>query len=235
MKEPILGTKTIEYYGIPNHTLIVHGGLHYIEGNKAPYFSITGELWNPRRKAACEAGGCLHDYIGKHFPQFADIIHMHLSDIDGCPMRGDANGWYYLAGALPGHATERYHANNSERHMPKPAGAPRKGEWDNTDYRNPTADECLQFFADHVRVSLDEATKLRDAVVSEWERTRGECEDSDSAIDIAWTVKSWKGARAYFSQWVEAQAPRWKKEADDCIAKYRLVVFGDPWDATKAV
>src|SRR3990167_8710708 len=104
--------------------LIVRGGLHWIRGNKKPYFSLTCSY--------PDGGGATHDLILKHFPQFADLAALHLADIDGVPHHALANGFYLLAGAFPGPLGERYHAGNS--------------------YRNPTPDECLSSFAKLWRV-----------------------------------------------------------------------------------
>lgn len=73
----------------------VMGGLHYITGNKAPYFSLTYDETKRGRFEACGAG---HVEILKHFPQFADLAALHLCDIDGAPMHALENGFYHLGG-----------------------------------------------------------------------------------------------------------------------------------------
>jgi len=223
MREPTLAVRTIpaDHTKAYRLTMRVVGGLHHIKGNHAPYFSLTADIHRKGHPNQCQSGGCCHDTILKYCPQFADLAKLHLSDIDGRPMHGEANGWYYLAGALPDHAGEQYHAGNSERHYPKPASEidPAK-PWDTTDYRKPTPDECLQIFADHVCITVDEAAKVRDMVT---ERALGGDEQGNTE------TPNWKAARAWFSQWIEEQAPRWKQEADACIAKHGLVVYGDPW------
>lgn len=192
--------------------LTVLGGLHNIKSNHAPYFTITAEEYDSKGKV--ESCGCLHDAILKKFPRFADLIALHLSDIDGVPMHPEANGWYNLAGALPGNAGEKYHAGNSERHLPKPEGADRRGPWDTTDYRKPNAEECLQSFAEYMRITVAAARGI-----------------AASAQNIA-LASDWKAAREWFKQWVEEQKPRWKAEADACRAAHQLVVFGDPYTAS---
>jgi hypothetical protein len=121
-------------------TLTVYGGLHYIRGNSAPHFSLT--CWAHRKgfPNQCERGGADHDLILKLYPELADVAALHLSDIDGEPMHAEANGWYWLAGALGGMG-ERYHGGNSE---------PRKSEG-----------ECLAIFARHCRITEDEAMTIR--------------------------------------------------------------------------
>jgi len=231
MKEPLLRSMKITYHGKPR-TLLVYGGLQHIKGNSAPYFTLTGEVW---RKGArdCEACGGMYDLILPHFPELADLAALRLSDIAGVPLYAAENGWYWLAGALPGNAGEEYHGGDSKRNYLKPDGAPRRGEWDTTDYREPTEAEVLGIFARHMRITPEEARGVRDAVTRKWEETRALCEDSTSDIDTEWTRKSWKGARAFFGEWVRQQRSRWQKEAEDCIARHGLVVFGDVWEGAK--
>lgn len=75
--------------------------LQHLKGNKAPYFSITGEIWKCNKYGLkygqdCVACGCLHDEIEEHFPGlFSDVIALHLSDMDGTPMHAVENGWYW--------------------------------------------------------------------------------------------------------------------------------------------
>ena len=246
-REPVLARKTISVDGAARN-LIVLGGLHMIKGNGWPYFTLTAIVQNPARRSDCESCGCLHALILKHFPRFAGLAKLHLSSISGIPMHAEPNGWYKLAGCLPDHAGERFHAGNSMGNFPKPADAPRKGNWNDTDYRFATADECLQQFADHCRIDLDTARSLRDSVITEWTRTRALNESPASpepaapvepaapptdgtAVDPdpVWSKASWKGARAYFGAWIREQYPRWQREADECIERHALVVFGDTW------
>lgn len=74
----------------------VTGGLHYIKGNSAPYFSLTYEETTARgRFEACGAG---HVEILQRFPRFANLAALHLSDINGAPMHTLENGLYHLGG-----------------------------------------------------------------------------------------------------------------------------------------
>ena len=73
------------------------------KGNKSPYFSITADIWiatqsgrKDRRYHESIAGGCCHGAILAANKTYADIIALHLSDIDGVPMSAYANGYYYL-------------------------------------------------------------------------------------------------------------------------------------------
>ncbi len=235
--DKVLAVKTIpSHTKAYNLTLKACGGLHYILGNSAPYFSLTAEIHRKGHPNKCQSGGADHKTILKHFPQFADLAALHLSDMDGKPTYAEENGWYKLAGALPDNAGQQYHAGNYERYFPKPDGAPRRGEWDKTDYRKPTESECLAILADHLRITLDEASSLRDNVIGwacEGMVLRQQAEEAGaSAAGVYKSVGKydWAYARAQFGEGVKRQAPRWRAEADDCIAAHGLVVFGDKWE-----
>lgn len=147
-----------------------------------PYFSITAEITTPasRLRHDIEAGGCLHDEILRFWPSLAPIVALHLSDaLTGEPMHAEANGWYWMAGALGG-AGEQYHGASGSN--------------------SKTPDECLAIVADHLRISREDATILRDAVQ---------------------TVCAEKGnpsGRNYFNGFIEEQRPRWQAEAQAGIA-----------------
>lgn len=231
---PVLKTKMIQG-DKPGRmsTLKVEGGLHYIRGNSAPHFSITATVTDHRGRF--ESGGCQHELILQHLPQFADLVSLHLSDISGVPMHASGNGWYHLAGALPENADQRYHSGNSERHMPKPEGATRRGNWDNTDYRKPTPDECLSITAEYLRITIGEARLLRELAI-EWALVGAEdraaatlAGESVAGVRKALPVYDWANANREFSKWVQSQHPRWEAEAEACIVKHGLVVFGDEW------
>lgn len=80
--------------------LVVEAQLRAL-GNQAPYFSVTGELWDSEgwyrngqdgRMRAC---GCLHDEILAAFPKLAPVVALHLSDENGVPMHALANSRYF--------------------------------------------------------------------------------------------------------------------------------------------
>ncbi len=168
------------------------GGLHYIKGNSSPHFSLTyseevrtGQGWSMR------GAGADHEAILKRWPSLKDLAALHLSDKDGQPMHVKANGWYWLAGFLGGMG-EEYHG-----------GQDRKPE------------ECLQIFADLVRVSLDSARGL----------ARKFREGSDKGAN--------RRARTRFGKWCDKQGPRWAAEAAACITAHGLKVYGDAWPETR--
>lgn len=197
-------------------TVKVYGGLHYLKGNRAPYFSLTYWAHQKGRKNSRECGGAGHKTILRYWPEFADLAALHLSDIDGVPMHAGGNGWYYLAGTFPDAYGEKYHGGNSDQHFPLPPDSidPAK-PWQTTEYRKPTGDECLQIFADYIRVSREEAAAIRAEV--------------DRAAKAAPHSRN-KVAREALKPFIEALKPRWKAEADACIAKHGLVVYGDKWE-----
>ncbi len=210
--------------------LRIVGGLWYHQDNRKPHFSLTMER-GPKGGTA-NSFGCDHDLILKYYPKFADLAALHGSDIDGAPMYAAENGWCSLAGALPNQAGAKYTAATSRRHYPKPEGAPRCGSRDNTDYRNPTPDECLEIFARHARVTVDTARELRGKLVTIWTDTREASEFDNRNVEFMhWTAASWSQASTYFNSWIEDQRPRWKQEAEACIQHHGLKLYGDPWTA----
>lgn len=183
----------------PGSAFTTRAELHYITGNRQPRFSITAEVREPRKRDI-SAGGCMHREILQHWPDLADLVALHLSDMDGTPMHAEANGWYRLAGALGGMG-ERYHAGSYDQQHWKA-----NGDFDG--YRHSTAEECLQSFAEHCRMTLDDARAFAESL------PKGDP----------------KAARGQWRALVEAMRPRWKAEADAAIAKYGLTVTGDRYE-----
>lgn len=212
--EPVLATYTYVDHG---RTMVgrVYGGLHYLKGNKQPHFSLT--YWEHRKgRPDCdESGGAGHNHILRFHPRFADLAAMHLSDLDGAPMHAEANGWYHLAGALGGMG-ERYHVGNSKWHMPLPDDKkdPHK-PWQDTEYREPTPEECVGLFADYIRVTEEEAREIISRV---------------RFAEAARREDGGPGARDTWCQIVEEMRPRWKQDAENCIAAHGLVIYGDKWE-----
>lgn len=84
---------------LPNrHSITATAQLVHLHGNAKPYFSVTGELRNLRRKEEnqIEMCGAMHAEIANCFPELAPLIALHLSDDDGTPMHAAANGAYFL-------------------------------------------------------------------------------------------------------------------------------------------
>jgi len=176
--------------GSHRYRLEVDAKLHQI-GQQKPYFSITGELWRANsagqrdaRFNDCQACGCLHDDILKASPGLADLVAMHLSDVDGIPAYAESNGWFWLAGYLsyPNRQYAEYH------------GA--------SEYSARTSAECLRIFADHCRITLEEAKRIAKL-----------CDGKDNDL-----------VRQRWAKQCEAMKPRWAKEAAAMIAKYGLEV-----------
>jgi hypothetical protein len=197
----------------------VEGGLHYIKGNSGPYFSLTYTAHRRGFPNQCESGGAGHDEILRHFPRFADLAALHLCSIDGAPMHAVENGLYNLAGAMENHLGQRYHAGNSKRHFP--ADPPSSKPWQNTEYREPTRAECLQSFADYWRIPLSEAQEIARQI------SASPAGDAEFCSYVGTSQKA--ELLRLLTPMVDALRPRWKAEAEACIAKHKLVVYGDAW------
>ena len=63
-------------------------------------FSITGDIYSNQTGAKSDIyfldGGCIHNEISKHMPQFKQFINLHLCDYSGAPMHPSANGFYHI-------------------------------------------------------------------------------------------------------------------------------------------
>ena len=87
-----------------NERTEINFGLRYIKGNSAPYFSITCVISELRgSRWVHDGGGCAHQHILSLRPDLADIVALHLSDVNGVPMHCIANGLYYLTPACADH------------------------------------------------------------------------------------------------------------------------------------
>ena len=167
-------------------------------GQQSPYFSITGEIRDSRvrRDNGIIACGCLHEDILKTWPDLADLVAMHLSDIDGQPMHAEANALYWANGALSArHGLDMpvYHGSN---------GSSAK-----------TPEECREILARHLRLSGSEPAELLDMIAAAIVRT-----ESDGPTDPQ------KRGKFAMRTYCELLRPRWKAEADAAILKYSLEV-----------
>lgn len=61
-------------------------------------FAITADIYELRANGryVWASGGCQHEEIRKHFPEFSDFIPLHLSNVYGQPMYPVENGLYWL-------------------------------------------------------------------------------------------------------------------------------------------
>lgn len=62
-------------------------------------FAITGDIYQagkPKIDKYHISGGCIHEDIEKHFPEFIPFIKLHLCDYEGIPGFAVENGFYHL-------------------------------------------------------------------------------------------------------------------------------------------
>jgi hypothetical protein len=195
--------------------------LHHLEGNARPYFSVTGEVYEKskwgdhygREPVMC---GCCHEMIAETWPELAPLIALHLSDDNGQPTHGAANGWYWLAGALGGMG-ERYHGGSGESYSAK------------------SPIDCLMIFANYVRISAADAVRLANSLARKYRisaadlradrlaKLRAEygqhinVEDFREYTDVGKWLRAPTApdrlAKAELAAWCEAQRDRWAAEA----------------------
>lgn len=61
-------------------------------------WSITADIYGKRQNGRfvwC-SGGCCHDEISKHFPEFSKFVALHLSDCYGAPLYAVENGYCHM-------------------------------------------------------------------------------------------------------------------------------------------
>lgn len=177
-----------------------------LNGNRHPHFSVTGEAWTAggvgKHGDRVFCGGCMHEEAARFWPAVVPIIRLHLSNADdGAPMYAEGNGWYWLAGALPGFAGEQY------------CGA--------TGSSAKTPERCLEVLADHLRVSLDEARRIRCECAACWP-------ERQASPEVVGFKRCARKARRIFAKYVQAQADRWKREAEAGVALIRKLAAEAP-------
>ena len=61
-------------------------------------WSITGNIYRRKKNGGFEdwKGGCVHEDILKHFPEFKKFVDLHLSDWHGAPIYAAENGYYIM-------------------------------------------------------------------------------------------------------------------------------------------
>lgn len=81
----------------PGTRIRVTAGLHWLDGNAAPYWSVTAAIGTPRelQTGDWQSGGCCHDEVLRHWPQLAPVVALHLADDAGVPMHAVANAIYH--------------------------------------------------------------------------------------------------------------------------------------------
>jgi hypothetical protein len=200
-------------YGMRSALITITAQAYQLGGNQHPHFSVTADVYSPGRSHDPQACGCMHEEAAKYWPEVVPLIALHGSNADdGAPSYAEGNGWYNMAGALGG-AGERYHRGNSELNFP--CVGPEGENTEYTEYRKPSADECLDFVAEHLRISLEEATALRARLLAVVEADA----DYNGAPD-------WKLARREFGVFVDAQKERWAREAAEGVALIRALAAG---------
>lgn len=66
--------------------------------NGVYHWSITADIYGKRQNGRfvwC-SGGCCHNEISKHFPEFSKFVTLHLSDCYGTPLYAVENGYYHM-------------------------------------------------------------------------------------------------------------------------------------------
>jgi hypothetical protein len=121
------------------------------EGNQRPYFSLTGETWEPRKRDRSGISGAIHDEILAVWPELEPLARLHLSDENGEPMHAIANAIYWAGLSTYGNGRPMSPRDEYGRY---PVETDESGlEW------SPV------MLAKHLRVSEDEARSARAYVV----------------------------------------------------------------------
>ncbi len=199
-------------YG-PGHLIKVTAKAELIGGNRHPHFSVTAEIYKPGKRDF-EACGCLHTEILQVWPEIAPIVALHLSNSDdGEPMHGEANGFYWLAGALGG-LGERYHGGSSDVQI-------RDKDGNYLRYGKPDADYCLGIFADHCRILVEEAQGIARAVRDAFNDAGASVATSEEVTERTEQEKQRVGNLAAKADWkviCDDMRQRWKTEAEAGLA-----------------
>lgn len=174
------------------------------------YFAVTAAIGTPGQLASgnWQAGGMLHEDAVKAWPAIAPLIALHLSNTEtGEPMHAEANGFYWLEGAASGFGSQ-YHGGSGKDGKP--------------------ADECLRIFAEHCRVSLEEAQGIARAVSDAFrDAAAGVALDSPDVSEIAHKERAKAGNAAAKADWkviCDDMRPRWKLEAEAGMELLRSLV-----------
>jgi len=181
-------------YGYPDARLVVTAKAYQVAGNAHPHFSVTASVYSHAYYAKTRdslAGGCLHDEAARHWPAIIPIIALHLSAADTGEPMHAEENGYYWLAGMVGGLGEQYHG-----------GSGSDGK---------TREECTAILADHLRIHAEEAGKLADKVAAVYNAPIPEGEPRTSK----------ELARAAFRAFVDAQRPRWAREAEAGLALIR--------------
>ena len=197
--------------------MVVKAYLHYIKGNRAPYFSLTCDLYDGRGRDI--GGGAAHDEILKIFPRFSDLAKFHLRDIDGMPSYPIENGYYWLSGAVGGLGQEYHGASGKSGKSPE---------------------KCLEIFAEHLLVNIEDAAQIAQDVADTYNRAlnyfAGEFEGAlergaefhiDADTTKLFRQEATKYAQEKLSEIIKSHAARWAQEARAIIEKYSLEIYNN--------
>jgi hypothetical protein len=198
------------------------GGLHYLRGNSAPYFSLTIASWRIvgfAKRSGEDSFGAAHDEILRLWPELAPLAALHLSDWTGAPMHAKANGFYQLAG-YGGGLGAKFHAGNAEHlwcaecHGASPkysSLAPPRSVCPHQ------REKCLAQWAAHVRLPLEEARGVADAILREAREAAARAGYFVNPYTIHALACEARHAKRLHAAWVTSQRERWQREADACV------------------
>lgn len=188
------------------------GGLHYLRGNSAPYFSLTIESYRIVEKRREEdTFGQAHEELVALWPELAPLAALHLSDWYGVPMHAEANGWYQLAG-YGGGLGERYHAGNATHYGPE-------------ETPEETRARCLRQWAEHVRLPIEEAKAVAYRILTNGAAAaRATGYETEPGVTFALRAVG-RETRKLHAAWIETQRPRWQREADECMRALGIAYY----------
>lgn len=98
MTETVIASVTLTKRLPDRRSFSVTAKLVHLQGNARPYFSVTAEERNLRRRGdnQVESAGQMTEETLRHFPELAPIVALHLADDRGEPMYAIDNGAYWL-------------------------------------------------------------------------------------------------------------------------------------------